>query len=201
MVVQATQTKGFLGMSHRIKSFLATAFVLAILAIPAPTNAAASPERFVEDVTKQVLAAARSRSSKRFRRLLRRHADVRAMANFALGRYRNRLPKSRRAEYYRLTEKKIVQFFGDYAGSLRGDGIQIRRVKKLSATQYLVQTKLTGPGGGTPVSWKISTRKGYKVHDVRVAGVWLGQLMRTTFVGEIRKNNGQFKKLFAYLKE
>ena len=123
------------------------------------------------------------------------------MANFALGRYRKRLPKSRRAEYYRLTERKIVQFFSEYAGSLRGDGIEIRRVRRLNKTQILVETRLTGRDAGTPVSWKISTRKGYKVHDVRVAGVWLGQLMRTTFVGEIRKNNGQFRKLFAYLKK
>lgn len=171
-------------------AFIAAA-ILSVSAGLSPVRA--SPETFVKALSKQILAAAKTKNSARFRRLLRRHTDIKGMANFALGRYRSKIPAARRKQFYRLAEDDMVDFFSQYSGSLKGSSVTITRVSK-SGKLIFVETRLAN---GSTVSWRLSRNRGYKVRDVQVLGIWLAHLMRTTYTGELRR--GGYRRLFAYL--
>jgi len=155
----------------------------------------ASPERFVKSLSHQILVAAKTKNTARFRSLLRRHADIRGIANFALGRYRNKIPKSQRNRYYRLAENDMVNFFARYSGNLKGSAVTVGRVSK-SGRLILVETRLND---GSAVSWRLSKNRRYKVRDVQVLGVWLAHLMRTTYTGVLRRDG--YQQLFAVLQK
>lgn len=172
-------------------SVIAIAFA-AVFAGSSPVHA--SPETFVKSLSLQILSAAKTRNSARFRSLLRRHADIRGIADFALGRYRSKIPAAQRQQYYRLAEDDMVEFFQQYSGSLKGSNVTVGRVSR-SGKLIMVETSLND---GTAVSWRLSRSRGYKVRDVQVLGVWLAHLMRTTYTGELRR--GGYRQLFAHLK-
>ena len=160
------------------------------------TAASASPETFVRTISQQVLAAAKTNDTGKFRTLLRQHADIRGIANFALGKYKRKVPASQLSTYYKLAEDDMVKFFGEYSSSLSGSSVTVGRISK-SGRLILVDTKINGTG--TSVSWRLIQSGGYKVRDVQVLGIWLGHLMRSTYASILRRSG--YKKLFAYLRE
>lgn len=183
-------------MRFNVRSFcIALAATLLLTATAGLSPAEASPETFVKALSKQILAAAKTKNSARFRSLLRRHTDIKGIANFALGRYRSKIPAGQRKQYYRLAENDMVNFFSEYSNGLKGSSITITRVSK-SGKLILVETKL---GNGSVVSWRLSRKRGYKVRDVQVLGIWLAHLMRTSYTGELRR--GGYRRLFAYLRQ
>lgn len=158
--------------------------------------ASASPETFVQTISKQVLAAARTNNTAKFRALLRQHADIRGIANFALGKYKRKVPAAQLSTYYKLAEDDMVKFFGEYSSSLTGNSVTVGRVST-SGKLILVDTKIDGTG--TAVSWRLVRSGGYKVRDVQVLGIWLGHLMRSTYASILRRSG--YKKLFTYLRD
>lgn len=158
--------------------------------------ASASPETFVRTISQQVLAAAKTNNTSKFRALLRQHADIRGIANFALGKYKSKIPAGQRSTYYKLAENDMVKFFGEYSSSLSGNSVTVGRVSK-SGSLILVDTKIDGIG--TAVSWRLVQAGGYKVRDVQVLGIWLGHLMRSTYASILRRSG--YKALFTYLRE
>lgn len=166
--------------------------VLSALSVTAPAHA--SPEAFVTSLSAQVLAAAKTNNTAQFRQLLRAHADVRGIADFALGRFKNKLPNNQRARYYQLAENDIVRFFGDYSGSLQGSGVDVKRVVN-SGSFIRVDTTITG--SNSSVIWKLVQHGGYKVRDVQVAGIWLANLMRSNYSSILRRSG--YKALFAHM--
>ena len=94
-------------MSSKLLSVTVGALFAAMVSVAALTTpASASPERFVQTLSKQILAAAKTKNSARFRALLRRHADIKGIANFAVGRYRGKIPSAQLAKYYKVVENE-----------------------------------------------------------------------------------------------
>lgn len=168
----------------------------AVMVGAALSPASASPESFVKTISQQVLAAAKTNNTSRFRSLLRRHADVRGIANFAVGRYKSKIPAGQLSTYYKLAENDMVKFFGEYASALSGSSVNIERVSK-SGSLILVETKIVGTG--TQVRWRLVRSGGYKVRDVQVLGIWLAHLMRSSYASILRRDG--YKALFAYLRK
>ena len=160
------------------------------------TSAQASPEAFVKKISRQVLAAAKTNNTSRFRSLLRQHADIRGIATFALGRYRSKIPAAQLSTYYKLAENDMVKFFGEYSSSLSGSAVSVGRVSK-SGSLILVETKIIGTG--TTVRWRLVRAGGYKVRDVQVLGIWLAHLMRSSYASILRRSG--YRALFAYLQQ
>ena len=62
----------------------------------------------------------------------------------------------------------------------------------------MVSTRMSN---GKKIIFKLyRTRRGFLVRDVNVSSVWLAQQLRSTFVGVIRRNNGDINALFKYLR-
>lgn len=136
------------------------------------------------------IGAARNASAGAFASALSRHADVGAVAFFALGQYRKQLPPARQGEYVKNARIYMARFLLDHAGPFRSS----RDLTIEKCAGNLVETSL---GGRSRMVWRLS---GGRIRDVRVSGVWLGIQLRSKFTGIIRRNNGDVGALLAYLR-
>lgn len=184
--------------------------IVAVLAGCPGSPAGAAPQspvsKFVLRVANASMEVARrpgAGKSDGFRSLLERHGDVGPVARFVLGPYARKLPKDRRAEYYRLVVNFIAGVFTYHAREFAGASIEVRGETERTGDFVIVDTLVTYSDArpSRQLRWRIAARNGrYKIADVSVAGFWLTLQLRSEFVGFLRKNNGSFDALFAALR-
>lgn len=174
---------------------------LSILVLyPAPANAAkCSADSFINKVSKQMLRAGKSGSSRAFHSLIRSHADVTAITTFALGKYNKSVPRADR----NAVQKQVVVFMSktmaQYGRKFKGDVIKIQRCSK-SGKGLKVDSLLVQPNRRTQkFIWKLNGSGRYKIRDLSVQGVWLVPLMRTSFQKAIKNGGGKISALYSYL--
>lgn len=185
------------------RSLLAfAAFLTAQLPASSLALADTAQEQFVREVSRQIINLANSGGGKaalrkRFVSLLSRYSDVRSVAMLSLGTYRSQLPAGRKEEFVRLVGQYIAAFFVYYIAEFRGTALEI----KSSAPQgklTLVDTRITNGG---PVRWRIAGSGGsLRVQDINVRAVWLSLQLKQRFNDILKRNKGDFDKLFAELK-
>ncbi|MGI9462906.1 MAG: ABC transporter substrate-binding protein, partial [Aestuariivirgaceae bacterium] len=149
-----------------------------------PALADGRAERFVAQVANQAIAAARSGSTASFRRLVQRHSAISSVASFALGKYRRKLPRSRRSEYNSLVTKFVTKLFAENARSFAGQSYVVKSSSARNSKDIIVKGVLLFAGGRSArLEWRV-VRSGsrYRVFDVQVKGVWLALQMRQEFV-------------------
>ena len=186
------------------------AMLLTLAALPVvgkPSIAAKSPEAFARELGRKVIALARTKQSdpalkRRFLALLTRNANTRAVARFALGKYRRRMPKKLWPEYYRLVLDYIAGMFVSYRKDLAAKDIRIIKARRRGKWTS-VESKLVFPDGSTSrVDWRIYTGGGpYRVGDVKIKGIWLSLRMRDKFVSILNQSKGDFDALMDYLRQ
>ncbi len=114
---------------------------------------------------------------------------------FALGKYRKDLPKSREAEYLRLTRQFIGDTLKKHGSGFRGGDLTI--LDCTASGSFL--TVATRSASGSKVTFRLArSGGGYTVKDVNMQGIWLGQQMRSKFTSTISRT-GSIDGLFAYL--
>ena len=176
------------------------------LAVGTPASASAAAEQYISSVGKSILAVAsgsQGSMASSFRSLMARHAAISAIGIFSLGKYKNKLPSSQRAEYYKLIEKFVGGLFVKYAPQFAGNRIQITGSKARSAKDIIVSSKVHFANGKAPldVKWRLlKSGGGFKIFDVRVLGIWLAIQQRTEFVSVIQRNNGDVGALLKFLR-
>ena len=182
-----------------VRSLLAVLTALVMLTFA--TGEAAFAEKkceaagFVHSAGQAYDRAASSGSAAAFANAAARFSDLRSLSMFALGRYRKDLPKSREAEYLRLTRQFIGETLRDHGSGFRGATLQITECKS-SGGNVVVAARTSG---GTKVIFRLArTGGGYTVKDLNMQGIWLAQQMRSTFVGTISRT-GSIEGLFKYL--
>ncbi|HUR43199.1 MAG TPA: ABC transporter substrate-binding protein [Aestuariivirga sp.] len=168
--------------------------------------AGSAAENYVRGIAEDVMALANSGQSgsglrNRFATLLNRYINLRGVANYALGSYQNKLPGSKRSEFYRLVSNYAAGLFVFYVKDFRGSDLDIIS----SSTQgnfIIINSVIKGNGGGEQVRWRLSqTGNGFRVSDVNVKGVWLTIAMKDRFNRVLRQSNGDFEALFKSLRE
>ncbi len=183
-----------------VRRFLSALAAILMLAFAMGENAVAERKceaaGFVHSAGQAYDRAAGSGSSAAFASAAARYSDLRSLSLFALGRYRKDLPRSREAEYLKLTRQFIGQTLKDHGSGFKGSSLQITDCK--SSGGNVVVTARTS--GGTKVIFRLArTGGGYTVKDLNMRGVWLIQQMRSTFVGTINRT-GSIDGLFDYLR-
>ncbi|MCA3555548.1 ABC transporter substrate-binding protein [Aestuariivirga sp.] len=123
-----------------------------------------------------------------------RYSDLRAISLFALGKYRDDLPKSREAEYLSLTRSFIGETLKEYGQGLSGG---ITDILDCDSTDSGFTVAVRSASGKKIVFRLAKAGGGYKVKDVNMQGIWLAQQMRTKFTGTISRKG--IDGLFAYL--
>ena len=177
------------------------AVLLFILLLGAfPSSAAANPceaSSFISNAGNAFLGAANRHSASAFSGVTSRYTDLRGIAFFALGPHRKLVSKANEAEYIALTRGFIGRFMAKHSDRFAGSGLTIKECAG-SKSAMIVSTRLSN---GKKIVFKLyKTRRGFLVRDVNVSSVWLAQQLRSTFVGVIRRNNGDIKALFVYLR-
>jgi ABC-type transporter MlaC component len=151
-------------------------------------------EGFVKSAGQAYDRAATSGSASAFANAADQFSDIRSLAFFALGQYRKDLPKSREAEYLRLTRSFIGDTLKQHGSGLRGGKLEVLdcspsgnglEVTARSAAGKKIVFRLAKAGGG------------YTVKDVNMQGIWLAQQMRSKFTGTVARSG--IDGLFAYL--
>ena len=186
-----------------LSTMTSSAALAAVSLSPTPVLADIGAEQFVTKVAGQAIAAARSGSASAFRTLVRRNSAISSVASFALGKYRRKLPASKRREYNRLVRELVIKLFVENARSFAGQSYVVKSSSARSNKDIIVKGRLLFAGGrDATMEWRV-IRKGsrYKVFDVRVKGVWLALQMRQEFVSVLsRKSGGDFDGLMRYLR-
>jgi MlaC protein len=142
----------------------------------------------VRNAANSFIRAAESRSAPAFAAALAKHTNVDALALFALGRYRDRLPATRRDEYLANARRFMSEFLADNAEHFRWSGLTVEGCKG-----GLIHTSLDH---GSDITWRIS---GNRIEDVRVSGFWLALQLRTKFTNIIKREHGDVGALIDYL--
>lgn len=183
-----------------VHRFLFALAALVLIAAPMGQTAVAQQTchaaGFVRSAGEAYDRAARSGSAAAFANAAARYSDLRSLSLFALGRHRKDLPKSREAEYLKLTRQFIGETLKIHGRGFRGSSLEVIDCK-VSGGNVIVTARASG---GTKVIFRLArTGGGYTVKDINMRGVWLMQQMRSTFVGTINRT-GSIDGLFAYLR-
>ena len=152
---------------------------------------------FINNAGNAFLSAARRQSASAYSGVASRYTDLRGIAMFALGPHRKLVGKTREAEYLALTRSFIGNFLAKYSDRFSGSSLIIKECSG-SKNALTVSTRMSN---GKKIVFKLyKSKRGFLVRDVNVSSVWLAQQLRSTFVGVIRRNNGDIDALFKYLR-
>ena len=178
---------------------------------PAWSNDAASrASQFIEGLADEAIGAlteenvSREKRIERFRELLNEHFAVATIGRWVLGRYWNRATEKEQKEYLSLFEDLIVISYVDRFTSYSGEKLTVAKTVPATGNDLLVITNITRPQSSesVEVGWRVREYDGsFKIVDVLVAGVSMGQTQRSEFSSVIRRNGGTIEGLLKKLRE
>ncbi len=166
-----------------------------MLIMSVAAGAARCPEaEIVKQAGAALMAAAHAGSPSRFAGALRTYANMDAITMFALGKYRSKLPSSKRRQLVSLTTSFISRTFNDYRLKFKARSMEVRDCRRGRVTTMF---KFLGVQGKQPVIWRL---KRGRIVDVNLQNVWLAQLLRTEFYRVMAESQGDIDALFRHLR-
>lgn len=191
-------------MLTTLPRWLLAVMVVATLLVAAPTVQAQSSDpavAFMERVSRDMLAATKSRSPQAMQLTIGRYADTQALGLYALGDYRPKLDQSDREPYM----SGMIKFIGRYAAT-EAPKYPVAKVsfnpeaRKARYGLMVDSTILMQDGSSYEVAWLL-VRYGstYKVRDVQVMGFWASPMLKKLFEDYIAQNGGSVRTLVTVL--
>jgi phospholipid transport system substrate-binding protein len=141
---------------------------------------------------------------KHFRVLLNENFAVKTIARYVIGRYWKRATAREKAEYLSLFEELLavtyVKRFSEYAG----ENLNVVKSSISSAKDAVVHSQIVREGT-QPVSveWQVRSKDNvtFKIIDIKVEGVSLGQTQKSEFSSVIRQSGGKVEGLLEVLRK
>jgi ABC-type transporter MlaC component len=171
-------------------------------------QAAVTPaESYVTEIADQVMKLANTgvrgpALKAKFAALLNRYINLRAVANYALGNYRKKLPANRSDEFYDLVSNYTAALFVYYLEDFQGVRLDINSTTEQGRYTVIQSAIRTKAGGREQVRWRlVPAGNAFRVQDVNLKGVWLTISMKDRFTKVLSKSKGDFEPLFAELRE
>lgn len=118
------------------------------------------------------------------------HVNFQRMTAAAVGRHwRSATPEQQQrlqAEFKTL----LIRTYAGALGELKGKTFHFRPMRAQAAdTEVVVRSEVRGRGEPIQLDYRLEkTPQGWKVYDLNVLGVWLGETYRTQFAQEITKS-------------
>lgn len=160
-------------------------------------------ERAIESLTEETVS--QQERVTRFRAILRQYFDVKTIGRWVLGRYWKKATKDEQDEYLTLFEDLIVATYVDrfteYAGR---NPLSVTRTLAKKGKDIIVYSLIERPdvGDSVRVDWRVRARSGkFKIIDIMVEGISMGQTQRSEFASVIRRNGGKVDGLLAELRK
>jgi phospholipid transport system substrate-binding protein len=170
-------------------------------AAPRPATAADPAVKFMAQVGRELMAAARTRSPGVMASVIQRYGDVSYIGLYSLGSYRSQLSIADRVNYY----GGMVRFISRYA-SIEAPKYPVARVEWADqsvrgANGIMVDSKVVlEDGSAYEVRWLLTkVGDGYKVRDAMVVGFWMTPFLKKLFEDYIAQNGGNASALVAAL--
>ncbi|MBO0765066.1 MAG: ABC transporter substrate-binding protein [Hyphomicrobiaceae bacterium] len=190
------------GLSALCARVVAFVCVASVAAIPEPAVAADPAVKFMAQVGRELMAAARTRSPDVIASVIQRYGDVSYIGLYSLGSYRSQLSTADRVTYY----GGMVRFISRYAAT-EAPKYPIARVEWVDesirgANGVMVDCKivLDNGGGEYEVRWLLAKYgDSYKVRDAMVVGFWMTPFLKQLFEDYIAQNGGNPRALVAAL--
>lgn len=173
-----------------------------IVAASTDVEAAEHPSlTYMKKAAKDLFHAHRQGTVASFLRAIQRHADIPRIADYSLGRYKNKLSASQRPRYYRGVASFMARYFADQSREYRMAKYTIGEAKVGDDKEILIDSKVHLMSGSTyTVVWRLAWRgKGYKVVDAKILGFSLVYLQRGIFQSYLAKRNGDVGQLVTAL--
>lgn len=173
----------------------------AMMFAAAPAIAADHPSiAYMKQFAKEMLNAHRQGTVGSFRKVIDRHADVAAIADYSLGQYRKKLPAGQKQKYYGGVVTFMSRYFADQSRIYPiakyeiGDAAADDGEVVINSKVYLLS------GQSYTVVWRLSKNGSrYKVRDAKVLGFSMVYMQRGLFTSFISKRNGDVEQLVAAL--
>jgi phospholipid transport system substrate-binding protein len=157
--------------------------------------------QFMERVSRDLQAAARSRSPQVMQATVSRYGDNQAIGLYALGDYRPKLENADREAYI----SGMVRFIGRYAAT-EAPKYPVASVKfnpEARKAKYgiTVDSTITLANGSTyEVAWLlVKYGSNYRVRDAQAVGFWMTPFLKKLFEDYIGQNGGSVKALVQVL--
>ncbi len=169
--------------------------------------ASGKPEDFVKALMNRVIGLANSGARgkplrQRFASLLDSYVNLRSISTFALGKYQKQLPDRDRAEFNNLVANYAAALFAYYVDDFKGEGVSVSEISSKGNFTTIKSSIVSKSGGEEQVRWRLVKQgNSYRVSDVNIKGIWMTLSMRKRFNDVLGKSKGDFKVLFAELRE
>lgn len=166
--------------------------------------------RFIEDLADKAITSlgdgdvSRDIRKERFRTLLNEGFAIKLIGRWVLGRYWKRATEAEKAEYLKLFEEMLVSSYFERFTLYAGVKVAIIKTMAAGKRDAVVFSTITRPKGGDPlkVNWRVRNREGvFKIVDIMVEGVSMGQTQRSEFSSVIREHGGEVEGLLVELRK
>lgn len=166
--------------------------------------------RFIEDLADKAItsladdAVSKDIRKDRFRTLLNDGFAIKLIGRWVLGRYWKKATKAEKAEYLKLFEEMLVTSYFERFTLYAGVKVAIIKTITAGKRDAVVFSTITRPKGGNPlrVNWRVRNRDGiFKIVDIMVEGISMGQAQRSEFSSVIRQHGGEVEGLLAELRK
>lgn len=167
-------------------------------------DGAQDAQAFITGLADKAIAAltppgiSRGERETRARVLLNDNFAVPTIGQFVLGRYWRAATPEERKEYLALFEELIVVTYVDRFSRYSGERLKVTRtVSDNDSGDTIVYSEISRPAGQPiEVGWRVRKyASAFKIVDVYVEGVSMGQTQRSEFSSVIRNNGGSLTAL------
>lgn len=201
-----------MGRSMIIRREILVCCLVVLMAVP---GARAEPVadgagEFISSMAGKAIAAlteegiSREQKVARFRELLKENFAVKSIGRWVLGRYWRKATYAERAEFLTLFETLIVITYVNRFEKYSGETLTVTKTLLKKAGDAIVYTQISRSEGVKPinVNWRVRTKDGkFKIIDVIVEGISMGQTQRSEFASVIRQNGGKIQGLLEKLRK
>ena len=131
--------------------------------------------------------------------------DIKGVAYYSLGNYREKLNDEQLDEYLVLFEKYFLKSFTSRLTDYSDPKIDVLSTEVLNPKYTIVKSLLlaTDKKPAVNIEWRVYTKNSDKplIRDLIIEGLSLARTQKEEFASVIETNNGDVTKLFITLKE
>ena len=191
----------------------AIGLILALAIQPSSSRAEVSgkkAETFISGLADQAIEAMTTPNVpqpdrvKRFKILLNENFAVKTIARYVIGRYWKRATKSQKEEYLSLFQEMLAVSYVNRFSEYAGENLNVTKSSISNDKDVVVHSQIVRDGTQpVGVDWQVRSKDSvtFKIVDIKVEGVSLGQTQKSEFSSVIRQNGGKVEGLLAVLRK
>lgn len=175
--------------------------VLALLVMALPARAGEPAVDFMKQVSRDLIAAAKSGSEQGFSEAIQKYGHVPAIGLYALGNYKLQLQPSERSSYYSGMVRFIARYAAAEAPKYEVSHAEIVSPPVRDERSLYVDTRVYLKDGQMyEVRWLLIPQGNtFRIRDAQVLGFWMSPFLKTLFENYVAENGGNPRALVMAL--